>query len=330
MIGRVYALVRARNLEFLRDRSTLGWNILLPVLLVAGLAAVFGGGVRPLFKVGVIGDMDQAREQTRLEFTQYFAGDDFEALREKVGRHQIDALLIPAEGRYYYNPASPKGGVIHRMLEGGAWAGVEEHGAGLRYIDWLLPGILGMNIMFSCLFGVGYVIVRYRKNGYLKRLSVTPVTALDFVLAQIVSRLLLIVVITVAVFMGTNAIFEFPVRGSYLDLFILTVLGCASMVSIGLLVAARIASEELAGGVLNFAAWPMMLLCEVWFSLDGAPQWVHQLALALPLTHLLTGARAIMFDGATLAQLSTQLAALGGIAVVCITLASLSFRWRQA
>lgn len=328
MIGRVFALVWARNLEFLRDRSTLGWNILLPVLLVAGLAAVFGNGVRPLLKVGVDGDLDAARTATRLEFTQYFQTDDPKATLQKVGRHQIDALLVPAENRYYYNPASPKGAVVHRMLEGDSWEGVIEEGTGLRYIDWLLPGILGMNIMFSCLFGVGYVIVRYRKNGYLKRLSATPVTPLDFVLAQIISRLLLIVIITVAVFIGTNAIFHFPMLGSYLDLFVLTVLGCTAMVSIGLLVAARITSEELAGGVLNFVAWPMMLLCEVWFSLDGAPDWVHQLALALPLTHLLSGARAIMFDGASLLDLTSTWAALAGITLVGIGLASATFRWR--
>lgn len=329
MMGRIFALVRARNLEFLRDRSTLGWNILLPVLLVAGLAAVFGNGVRPLFKVGVDGDVEAAQTATRLEFTQYFRADDPDAIRQKVGRHQIDALLVPAENRYFYNPASPKGAVVHRMLEGGSWSGEIEQGEGLRYIDWLLPGILGMNIMFSCLFGVGYVIVRYRKNGYLKRLSATPVTPLDFVLAQIVSRLLLIIVITVAVFLGTNAIFHFPMLGSYLDLFVLTVLGCTAMVSIGLLVAARITSEELAGGVLNFVAWPMMLLCEVWFSLDGAPEWVRQLALALPLTHLLTGARAIMFDGAALIDLTTVYLSLVGITLLCIGLASVAFRWRQ-
>lgn len=328
MMRRVWALVRARNLEFLRDRSTLGWNILLPLLLVAGLAAVFGNGVRPLFKVAVLGDISEAQSATRLEFTQYFVTTDGEAMRARVGRHQVDALLIPAEQRYIYNPASPKGAVVHRMLEGGPWQAEVEEGAGLRYIDWLLPGILGMNIMFSCLFGVGYVIVRYRKNGYLKRLSATPVTPLDFVLAQIISRLLLIVTITVLVFAGTHAVFDFPVRGSFVDLFILTVLGCTAMVSIGLLVAARVTSEELAGGLLNFVAWPMMLLCEVWFSLDGAPPWVHGVAQALPLTHLLSGARAILFDGAGLAALQTEMLLLGGITLACIGLAALTFRWR--
>lgn len=330
MIGRVFALVRARNLEFLRDRSTLGWNIVLPVLLVAGLAAVFGGGVRPLFKVSVIGDVDSAQQQTQLEFTQYFAADDLERMRGRVGHHQIDAVLVLNNKSYIYNPESPKGAVIHRMLQGSDWTGIVEQGAGLRYIDWLLPGILGMNIMFSCLFGVGYVIVRYRKNGYLKRLSATPVRPLDFVLAQVISRLLLIIVITVAVFLGTDAVFKFPVQGSYLELFALTVLGCTAMVSIGLLVASRIASEELAGGMLNFVAWPMMMLSEVWFSLDGAPEWVTQFALAFPLTHLLTGARAIMYDGVALADLTVPLGALTGMTVFCITAASLSFRWRQA
>ena len=333
MMGRVWALVWARNLEFLRDRSTLGWNILLPILLVAGLAAVFGNGVRPLFKVGVVGDIEQAQQSTQLEFTQYVsvATAEAQAARARVGRHQLDALLDVASQRYVYNPASPKGAVIHRMLQSNPeWTAVVEGGGGLRYIDWLLPGILGMNIMFSCLFGVGYVIVRYRKSGYLKRLSATPVTALDFVLAQILSRLLLILVITVGVFVGTNAVFDFPVLGSYLDLFLLTVLGCAAMVAIGLLVAARVQSEELAGGLLNFVAWPMMVLSGVWFSLEGAPQWVQQLALAFPLTHLLTGARSIMFDGVGIGELQLELAALGGITLLCIGLGALIFRWRPS
>ncbi len=329
MMGRVYALLHARNLEFLRDRSTLGWNVLLPLLLVAGLAAVFGNGVRPLFKVAVVGDVPTVQAQTLLEFTDYVAVDDAERLRRQVARHQIDALLLADSREYFYNPASPKGAVIHRMLQAvPSWQGRIEEGAGLRYIDWLLPGILGMNIMFSCLFGVGYVIVRYRKNGYLKRLSATPVRPLDFVLAQVLSRLLLILLITVAVFIGTDFVFEFPVRGSYADLLLLTVLGCAAMVSIGLLVAARVASEEVAGGLLNFLAWPMMLLSGVWFSLEGAPQWIQHLALALPLTHLLSGARAIMFDGAGLADVALELGALAGLTVLCIGLAAWLFRWR--
>lgn len=330
MIKRIGALMWARNLEFMRDRSTLGWNILLPVLLVLGLSAVFGNGVRPLLKVAVLGELPVAQEQTRLEFTQYVAVEDRQSSLAKVGRHQLDALLIPAEQRYFYNPSSPKGAVIHRMLQTlPNWTAEVEEGAGLRYVDWLLPGILGMNIMFSCLFGVGYVIVRYRKNGYLKRLSATPVSALDFIIAQVLSRLVLIMVITVAVFAGVHAVFDFPVQGAYLDLFLVTLLGCASMVSIGLLVASRLTSEELAGGLLNFVAWPMMVLSGVWFSLDGAPQWVQQASLLLPLTHLLQAARAIMFDGASLAELSLQLAALGGLTVVCIMLAAASFRWRQ-
>jgi ABC-type multidrug transport system permease subunit len=88
-----------------------------------------------------------------------------------------------------------------------------------------MPGVLGMNIMFSCLFGVGFVIVRYRKNGYLKRLNATPLSAFEFILAQLTSRLLLIVSISVFLFTATHLVLDFTVVGSFFDLFIVLVLG---------------------------------------------------------------------------------------------------------
>ena len=187
-----------------------------------------------------------------------------------------------------------------------------------------------MNIMFSCLFGVGYVVVRYRKNGFLKRLKATPLRPVEFLSAQILSRLLLAIFVTLLLYGATRLLLDIRMEGSGLALFLVAVLASISLVSIGLAMAARVTSEELAGGLLNLVTWPMMLLSGVWFSLAGAPQWVQQLSNIFPLTHALTAARDIMLYGAGLGDVLPQLLILAGITAAFLTVGATMFRWRGA
>jgi ABC-type multidrug transport system permease subunit len=200
-------------------------------------------------------------------------------------------------------------------------------GDAIRYVDWVLPGILGMNMMFSSLFGVGYVVVRYRKNGFLKRLRATPLRSIEFVIAQVVSRLTLIVLITSFLFLGTKFFLDTRMDGSYLNLLLVLVIGAISLISLGLMISARVTSEELAGGFLNLATWPMMLLSGVWFSLESASAWVQKLSSIFPLTHVLDAARAIMIDGAGLVQIAPQLTTLVIMSAVFLSFGALVFRW---
>jgi ABC-type multidrug transport system permease subunit len=200
-------------------------------------------------------------------------------------------------------------------------------GDAIRYVDWVLPGILGMNMMFSSLFGVGYVVVRYRKNGFLKRLRATPLRSIEFVIAQVISRLTLIVIITSFLFLGTKYFLGTQMDGSYLTLLTVLVIGAISLISMGLMISARVASEELAGGFLNMVTWPMMLLSGVWFSLESASAWVRQLSNIFPLTHVLDAARAVMIDGAGLIQIAPQLTTLILMSAVFLSFGALVFRW---
>ncbi len=333
---RFLAVLHARNLEFLRDRSALAWNLILPFFIVLGFGYAFSGGSQNMFKVGVIGDL--ATAQTTLEFlktryVEFIPFTDLERAQRKVEHHQIDMLLdLGAPTRYWVNTSSPKGYMLERMLNAGNSAQPvfernELHGREIRYVDWLAPGIFAMNMMFSCLFGIGYVIVRYRKNGVLKRLKATPLNALEFLSAQIVSRLLLVSMITTIVYVGCNAIIDFAMNGSYAPLIAVFVLGAVCLISLGLLTAARLSSEEFAGGLLNVMTWPMMLLSGVWISLEGAHPWVQTLAQIFPLTHMVDAARAIMLDGAGFADITPQLGALGGMTVLFLALAAALFRW---
>lgn len=183
--------------------------------------------------------------------------------------------------------------------------------------------------MFSCMFGVGYVVVRYRKNGFLKRLSATPLSSFEFIAAQVSSRMVLILCITAFVYTGTHLILDTRMEGSYFTLFLVAVVGAISMVSLGLIISARVTSEELAGGLLNLINWPMMLLSGVWFSLEGAGPAVQNLAKVFPLTHVLNSARAVMLDGATIVDVAPNLIALTLLSVVFIGVGAKVFRWSQ-
>ncbi len=337
--GRLAAMTWARSLEFLRDRSALGWNIAFPVLMVAGFALIFSGPGQPLFKVAVLAPPGVALDAQLHPFLgaqhiQFYAEADGKAAVAKVGRHQIDLLLDlrAAPGRYWVNPESAKGAVVEQLAKastGPPFTREVTTGARIRYVDWVVPGLLGLNMMFSCLFGIGYVIVRYRKSGYLKRLNATPLTALEFLMAQLLSRLALTVSITVFCFVGTNAFLHFHMEGSYLDLFIVTLVSAISMIAMGLIVASRVASEEFSGGILNLLSWPMMVLSGVFYSMDGAPPLVQRVSDLLPLTQMLKAARAIMLEGATLADVSGILLALGAMGAAFLALGTLMFRWTQ-
>ncbi|HEY4448291.1 MAG TPA: ABC transporter permease [Steroidobacteraceae bacterium] len=333
MMGRLLSVLHARNLEFLRDRSTLLFTLLLPILLVIGMGFVFGGPERPLFKVGVLApQIDRAAHPFLTErYVEFVPLPQREQAVQKVRHQQIDLLLdLHAPPRYWVNTDSPKGYIVEKLLLAAEPSAQRQpvSGAALRYVDWLFPGILGMNMMFSCLFGVGYVVLRYRKSGFLKRLYATPLTAFEFLSAQVLSRLGLILFVTVILYLGIGAIIRFHNAGSTVLLLLLAIMGALSMIALGLTIAARFSSEELVGGLLNLLTWPMMLLSGIWFSLEGSPSWVQWVAHVFPLTHVLDAARAVMLDGAGVAQIAPHLLFLGATALAFLAFGAWSFRWR--
>ena len=200
-------------------------------------------------------------------------------------------------------------------------------GRAIRYGDWLLPGVIGMNLMFSGLFGVGFVIVRYRKNGVLKRLRATPLSAAEFLCAQLLSRVLITLVVSLLVFLVAYWLLDVPLLGSGWLLLFIALVGGTAMASLGLLIAARIQNEELASGLLNLISLPMMFLSGVWFSLEGSPPWLQAVAARLPLSQIIEAARAVMLEGAGWQAVAGMLAQVMVFALVCITLGAVLFKW---
>lgn len=331
MLARIFAVIQARNLEFLRDRAALAWNFALPLFVVLGFAFAYSGNSLSSYKVGVYGP----HAETGFFATRYIRFVPVKALDQGVawvGHQKLDMLIDPGAKRYWINNSSPKGYLLARILAGseaqaGSYHRAIVKGLQIGYVDWLIPGVLGMNMMFSALFGVGYVIVRYRRNGVLKRLKATPLAAFEFLAAQILSRLWLMLLVTAIIFFGLKLMLGFPVAGSYFDLLLVFLLGSACLISLGMVVAARIRSEELAGGLLNAITWPMMFLSGVWFSLAGLNPWMQKFALIFPLTHIIDAARAVMLDGDGLAAIAPNLITLAVMTVVFLAIGAWSFRW---
>ena len=336
MWNRIYALFVARNLEFVRDQAALAWSVLLPVLIIFVFAYAFTEENPEKFKVGLISGSAAgaaAATFTDTRYIKFIEFDEVDGNLQKVERHQIDLLFDSSTNRYWINQTSPNGYIVEKLLVA-AYADSAEtlqktlvEGDEIRYVDWVIPGVIAMNIMWGALFGIGYVIVRYRKFGVLKRLSATPVTAVEFLCAQILSRLWLLVVVNMVIFIGMDLFVDFRMHGSYFTLLLVFTLGCINLICCGLVVAARISSEEVANGVLNLFSWPMMFLSGVWFSLEGAHPWMQKFALILPLTHVTDAAREVMIDGAGIIEISDHLLVLGISSVILLFIGAKIFRW---
>jgi len=336
MIKRILMVFIARNREFYRDSGGLAWNMIFPVLLILGFAFAFSSGEQERYKIGVFPASEVDKNDTHsfldLQYTRFVPMDDSTEAIEKVRRHQIDMLLIPGkkENRYWINPESAKGYFLEKIVGTQfqtKWVKQEVSGTPIRYVDWLVPGILAMNMMFSALFGVGWIIVRYRKTGYLKRLKATPLRAWEFIIGQVISRLVVIVGSSIVVFAGTFFIVRFPMNGSYLLLLAVFSAGSFCMISLGLIFASRFKNEELVSGLLNFLTWPMMFLSGVWFSLDGIHPWLKTFSRLLPLTHLIDASRAIMIDGADFNTLKGTFLLLILLSIAFIMIGSALFKW---
>ena len=331
MFIRIISIAKARMREFYRDRASLGWNFAFPFFIIIGFYFIFSEENRTMFKVGHVGPVNkQEISLFKLKYINFV-----ELTREKgieaVRKHKVDMLISQTDTiQYWINSSSTKGYFLEELLNGSKDVRTEKQivvGKEISYVDWVFPGVLAMNVMFSCLWGVGYSIVKYRQDGYLKRLKVTPLRAYEFLISQIFSRYLISVFVTSIVFFGCKYLIGFEMQGSYLDLFLIYSLGLVCLISVGLLVASYTTSKEFANGVLNIVTWPMMFLSGVWFSLEGSSEGVKFVSSLFPLTHLVSASRRIMTEGVGFQEVLPNAITLGVMALVFITLSSYLFKW---
>lgn len=331
-------LVRFR--EFIREPEALFWVFGFPLLLAAGLGLAFRNTPAEVLSVGIVGADRTALENATALNVDAFATveDGLRALREgKI------ALLVerPTDGSvlYHYDDTNPEGRDARMLADtavqqsAGRNDPVVAHDqlmreAGSRYIDFLIPGLLGMNLMGGSIWSMGFAIVDARRRKLMKRLVATPMPRHYFLFSFLISRLAMLVV-EVGAFLGFAVlVFGVPVRGSLALVASVCVFGALAFGALGLLLSSRARTIEAASGLMNLTMLPMWILSGVFFSSQRFPDLVQPIIAALPLTALNDALRATMLQGATLAQIAPQMGVLAAWLIVCFPIALKLFRWR--
>ncbi len=199
---------------------------------------------------------------------------------------------------------------------------------GSRYIDFVVPGLLGMTIMGGGIWGLGYSIVDQRRKNLLKRLVATPMSRAQYLASYVISRLVLLTVEVVVLLGFAVLLFDVPMRGSWLSIAGIIVLSALAFGGLGLLIASRSKTIEGVSGLMNLSMLPMWVLSGVFFSSENFPRAVQPFIKALPLTAANDALRANMLRGIELPALTPQLAVLAAWTIVCFVIALKIFRWR--
>ncbi|HET8655503.1 MAG TPA: ABC transporter permease, partial [Longimicrobiaceae bacterium] len=199
---------------------------------------------------------------------------------------------------------------------------------GGRYIDWLIPGLIGLNLMSTGMWGIGFGIVNMRQKKQLKRLTATPMRRSDFLLSQMIARLVFLVIEVAPIVLFALFAFDVRVQGSLIDLAVVVVLGALTFAGLGLLTAARARTVEGVSGIMNVVMMPMFILSGVFFSARRFPDVVQPLIQALPLTALNDALRAVYNDGLSLTAVPGELLILVAWMVLTFALALKLFRWQ--
>jgi ABC-type polysaccharide/polyol phosphate export permease len=333
-------LVLVRVREFTREPEAVFWAIFFPILLTAGLGIAFRGGSGEVLKVAT--PSAQLAETLRREPSLDVSLADEAAGRHALQSGQVVLVVEPGDDGgvvYRFDDTNPDGrsarALVDRTIQvaGGRVDPVPTadqlvREAGSRYVDFLVPGLVGLGIMSNTLWGLGFSIVDSRRRKLTKRLIATPMSKTTYLLSYLVWRLMMLV-IEVSVPVGFGALaFGVPVRGSLPGLVLICVLASFSFSALALLISSRARTIEAVSGLMNLVQVPMWILSGVFFSSQRFPDMVQPLIQAMPLTAVIDALRAHMLQGATLAQVAPQLGVLTGWLVVCFVLALRLFRWK--
>jgi ABC-2 type transport system permease protein len=339
-------LTLARLREFVRDPGALFWTFGFPILLAIALGIAFRESPPPELAVAVDTALPEAEEigaalegDDRL-VAKVLPGPEAE---EAVRRGSVELLVHAGEGpgaiAYRFDPMRPDArtarlavdDVLQRRSGRTDPVAVADEAVtevGGRYIDFLIPGLIGLNLMGSAIWGIGFSVVDARKNRLLKRLAATPMSRAHFVLAYMLSRLVFLFAELAALVAFGWLVFGVAVRGSMLTLGLVALWGALAFTGIAMLIAARPQSTEAASGWANLVMLPMWLLSGAFFSYERFPQAMHPFIAALPLTAVNDALRAVMNEGAGLFDVGGELFVLAMWGVVCFQLALRLFRWQ--
>lgn len=334
-------LTRARLLEFFREPEAIFWAFVFPILMAVALGAAFPAASDERILVGIEQAPGADRVRAALAAAGVFTVREVPRDAVTAALRDGDVHLVVAPGdppTYRFDPTRAESRLARLAVDAALqraagradpWTAREDRVAlaGSRYVDWLIPGLLGMGIMSTGMWGIGFSIVQARMRKLLKRLVASPMRKRDYLLAQVCARLLFLVAeVGVLLAFGTF-VFGMPVRGSLLSIAALSLVGALSFGGLGLLVASRARTFEAISGLLNVLMLPMWIFSGVFFASANFPDVLQPFIQALPLTALNDSLRAVILDGASIAAVADEVLLLGAWGVAPFAIALRIFRW---
>ena len=339
-------LILSRVREFYREPEAVFWVYGFPLILAIGLGIAFSGGKPEPPKIDIQGDARalkkdleaaqiKVEEAAKIKVEVHDAGE----CERRLKRGQTSLYIIPgSQPKFVFDEQRAESvlarhWVAEQLLQAKLGKSdpfldspVAESGS--RYIDFLVPGLIGMNIMGGGLFGVGFVLVDMRVRKLFKRLLATPMRRGDFLLAILFARLLFLIPEMLSLLLIGYFLFGVPINGNLLVLILIIVIGAMMFNSIGLLIGCRTEKTETASGLMNLVMLPMYLLSGVFFSSRRFPEEIQPIIQALPLTQLNDALREVMLEGLSLGEIAWRLLIMLAWTGVCLPLALRWFRWR--
>ena len=334
-------LISVRFKEYLREPEALFWSFGFPILLAIGLGIAFRSKPPDVAHVAVVGGAPGIAEGLAKDKALAVERMSADSARVALRTGRV-ALVVDASQpaiTFEYDDTRPDSRIAHLLVNDALQrsAGRADpvattdrlvREAGSRYIDFVVPGLLGMTIMGGGIWGLGFSIVDQRRRNLLKRLVATPMSRAEYLASYLISRLVLLT-IEVGVLLGFSiAFFGVPMRGSFATVAAVIVISALAFGGLGLLIASRSKTVEGVSGLMNLTMLPMWVLSGVFFSSENFPRAVQPFIKALPLTATNDALRANMLRGIGLPGLWPQLAVLGAWMVVCFVVALRIFRWR--
>jgi ABC-2 type transport system permease protein len=334
-------LTIVRLKEFLREPDAVFWVFVFPILLTVALGFAFREKAPEKIPVGVV---DGPASKARLQALSRSPALLPRLYSEREGREELRrgriSLLVEAHAQptYRLDPTRPDARTARVEVDDALQSGagrrdvfsareqlVSEQGS--RYIDFLVPGLLGMNLMGTSMWSIGFSVVNARLKKLLKRMMATPLRRNHFLLAQFLSRFLFLVLEVTIVMFFAWLVFDVSIRGPFLLFVAICIVGGAAFAAIGLLVASRARTLEAVSGLMNVVMMPMWVCSGVFFSYERFPDAVIPFIRILPLTALNDALRAVMNDGYGFVEVAPQLLNLGAWTIVTYVLALRIFRW---
>jgi len=335
----LWQLTLVRFRLFLREPEAIFWIFIFPIILAIGLGIAFRNRPADVLQVGA----------TTTQLTKALAADKGLAAKtmdEASGAHALAtgnilllAVQTPSGVTYKYDDTNPDARTARMIADRAVQisAGRRDavtakndlaHETGSRYIDFVVPGLLGMNLMGSAMWGLGFAIVEARQKKLLKRMVASPMPKWQYLASFVLSRLVMLVIEVVVFLSFARFAFGVPFRGSLWQLALLCLLTSLSFSGLGLLVSSRAKTMEAASGLMNPAMMPMWILSGVFFSASRFPAIVQPFVRALPLTAAIDALRANMLQGVGLERLTLPVVTMLAWLVIPFAISLKIFRWR--